>query len=176
MRKLLLLSTVLGIGVAASVMPAEAKKTNLTKMTCEEFLGLSEDVQPRAVAWLDGYSKSGKLKEEDVGEVDVDRQMAVLVVACKEDPKKTLWDKISAHLPAGMHKAKPTKMTCQEYVDMQQTDRPELVYWADGYNRRAKVKEGAVDEVDLERDVAVIYEDCQQAPKESLWAKLKKHL
>ena len=26
------------------------------------------------------------------------------------------------------------------------------------------------------RDVAVVYEDCKQAPKESLWAKIKKHV
>ena len=81
------------IGVSG-VTAAEAKKVASAKMTCEEFLGLSDDVKPEAVAYLDGYSKGGKLKEEDIGEVDVDREVAVLVVACKEEPKKTLWDKI----------------------------------------------------------------------------------
>ena len=175
MTRTLLLLPVLAIGLTLSPAPAAAKKANLPKMTCEEFLGLSEDVQPRAVAWLDGYSKGGTLKEQDIGEVDVDRQMAVLVVACKEDPKKTLWDKVRAHLPGGK-KVKPTKMTCQEYVDLEQSVRPELVYWADGYAKGTKVKEDDVGEVDLERDVAVVYEDCKQAPKESLWAKIKKHV
>jgi len=50
------------------------------------------------------------------------------------------------------------------------------VYWADGYEKGTKVKENDVGEVDLERDVAVVYEDCKQAPKESLWAKIKKHV
>jgi hypothetical protein len=57
---------------------------------------------------------------------------------------------------------------------MDQTDRPELAYWAAGYSKG--VKEEVDGEVDLERDVAVVYEECRQAPKESLWAKMKKHL
>jgi len=175
-RRALVLGVGAFVGVMLGVEPADAKKVKPTKMTCEEFLALSEDVQPRAVAWLDGYSKAGKLKEEDVGEVDVDRQMAVLVVSCKEDPKKTLWDKIRDRIPVGRKKAKPVKMTCQEYVDAEQTVRPELVYWADGYNRATKVSESEVGEVDLERDVVVVYEECKQVPKESFWARVKKHL
>lgn len=132
-------------------------------------------MQPRAVAWLDGYSKGGKLKDEDVAEIDVDRQMAVLVVACKEEPKKTLWDKMRSHLPGGK-KVKPVKMTCQEFVDLDETDRPELVYWIDGYNKAKRVQEGAAGEVDLQRDVGVVVVDCKQAPKESLWTRIKKHL
>jgi len=29
--------------------------------------------------------------------------------------------------------------------------------------------------VDLERDVVIVYEECKKAPKESVWAKIKKH-
>ena len=132
--------------------------------------------EPAAVAYLDGYSKAGKLEEENIGEVDVDREVAVLVVACKQEPKKTLWDKIRDHLPGGKRKVKPTKMTCQEFVDLDQTVRPEAVYWAEGYDKAKKAKADELGEVDLERDVAVIYEECKQAPSESVWAKIKKHL
>ena len=162
--------------LAASVPPADAKTVKPTKMTCEEFLALGDSVKPAAVAYLDGYSKAGKLKDEDIGEVDVDREVAVLVVACKEDPKKTLWDKIRDHLPGGKRKIKPTKMTCQEFVDLDERVRPEAVYWAEGYNKATKVKTDEVGEVDLERDVAVVYEECKPAPKESFWSKIKKHV
>ncbi len=173
--KIALLLPALALGSAACSTTGHANKTDPVKMTCQDFLGLSEDVQPRAVAWLDGYSKGGKLKEQDIGEIDVDRQTAVLVVACKEDPKENFWDKIRAHLPGGSTHVKPTKMTCQDFVDIKQTIRPEVVYWADGYNRATKVQQGVATEVDLDRDVAVVYEECKQAPKESFWAKMKQH-
>ena len=57
----LLVAIAMGFAVAGS---AEAKKHNLPKMTCEEFLALGDSLQPRAVAWLDGYSKGGKLKDK----------------------------------------------------------------------------------------------------------------
>jgi acid stress chaperone HdeA len=169
----MLLAVVIGVAGAAGV--AQAKKHNLPKMTCEEFLALGEDLQPRAVAWLDGYSKGGKLKEEDVGEVDVDRQVEVLVVSCKEDPKKTLWDKIQEKLPGGSKRVKPVKMTCEDFVALSETERPELYYFAKGYNRASKTKEDVSGEVDLEKDTAVVYQECKQAPKESFWTKVKKH-
>ena len=150
-----------------------ARNVDLTKMTCAEFLTLGEDVQPRAVAWLDGYSKAGTLKAQDVGEVDIDRQMDVLVVACKQDPKPTFWDKVRAHLPGGSRKVKPTKMTCQEFMDLSETERPEVAYWLDGYNHG--VQQQVAVQVDLQRDVAVIVVECKPVPKESLWTKIKQH-
>jgi len=176
MSRASLLPAFLVIAPVARVPPADAKTVKPTKMTCEEFLALGDSVKPAAVAYLDGYSKAGKLEEENIGEVDVDREVAVLVVACKQEPKKTLWDKIRDHLPGGKRKVKPTKMTCQEFVDLDQTVRPEAVYWAEGYDKAKKAKADELGEVDLERDVAVIYEECKQAPSESVWAKIKKHL
>jgi hypothetical protein len=58
---------------------------------------------------------------------------------------------------------------------MSKTARPELYYFAKGYNRGSKVKENVSGEVDLEKDVAVVVQECKQAPKESFWARVKKH-
>jgi hypothetical protein len=170
-RKFALIST-LALAVAVNALPAAGKTVNPPKMTCEEFLALSDEVQPRAVAWLDGYSASGKLKEQDIAEVDVDRETETLVVLCKQDPKVTFWDKIKAHLPGGKKKVKPTKMTCDEYVALDDSIQPEAVYWAAGYE--AGVKKQAVDVVDLERDINVVEIECKQAPKEPFWSKVKK--
>jgi len=162
------------IAVATSALAPPADAASPPTMTCAEFLSLKESIQPRAVAWLDGYSAAGKLKEADIGEVDVDRQTADLVVVCKQDPKVTFWDKIRAHLPGGKKKVKPTKMTCEEFVALDDTVQPEAVYWAEGYNAALKAKEGVAAEVDLERDINVVVVECKQAPKESFWDKVKK--
>lgn len=169
-RSSLLVSAV-AIAIAALAPTAGAKTVNPPKMTCEEFLALGDDIQPRAVAWLDGYSAAGKLKEQDVGEVEIDRQTEDLVVVCKQDPKVTFWDKLKAKFPGGKKKIKPTKMTCDEFVAVDDTVKPEAVYWAAGYN--AGVKQDVVGQVDLERDINVVVVDCKQAPKEPFWTKVK---
>ena len=99
MRRTSLLGALLVAGLVSSVPSAEAKK-DLTKITCEEFLGLSEDVQPRAVAWLDGYSKAGKLKEEDIGEVDVDRRLVAANRAAYERIRGRGRDALPGQRPA----------------------------------------------------------------------------
>src|SRR5262245_39766521 len=170
-RSSLLMSAVL-IGLTASATIIEAKTVNPPKMTCADFLALGDSIQPRAVAWLDGYSAAGKLKEQDIGEIDVARETETLVVVCKQDPKVTFWDKIKAHLPRGKKKVKPTKMTCDEFVALDDTVKPEAVYWAQGYD--AGVRQDAAVQVDLEVDIGVVVVDCKQAPKESFWTKVKK--
>jgi len=86
MSRASLLPAFLVIAAVARVPPADAKTVKPTKMTCEEFLALGDSVKPAAVAYLDGYSKAGKLEEENIGEVDVDREVAGQAVAGMQDP------------------------------------------------------------------------------------------
>jgi len=166
------IALVLLAGLALAPAAASAKKVNAAKVTCEEFLAMRSDVQPRLVAYLDGRAKSGQ-KVEAVGEVDVQRDMSVLVVACQQEPKATIWDKVKAKLPVGKKKAKPVAMTCEEYVALDKESQPEVAYFLAGYHKNTEV--AAVDEVDLETDTAVVLVDCKPTPKASLWEKLKKH-
>jgi hypothetical protein len=156
-----------------SPMPAASaalSKLDPRRTTCAEFLSLSADVQPRVVAWMDGYSR-GRLEAQDVGVLDVDRQTDTLVVACQESPKVTFWDKVRAHLPGGSKQVKPADMTCEEFANLSQTQRPEVAYFVDGYNHG--VKEEDVGVVDFKRDVNTIVVACQPTPKESVWTKIK---
>jgi hypothetical protein len=149
---------------------ANAAKKDATKMTCEEFASQSPEGQARVTAFLDGYSKRGK-KVEDIETVDVQRELDVLVVSCQQDPKATVWDKIKAHMPGGKKKVKPVAMTCEEFMALGSSVQPEVAYWLDGYNRKADVS--ASGEVDLERDTAVLVQECKPTPKESLWKRIK---
>ncbi len=158
--------------LAVAIVTPAAAKSNPPKMTCEEFASLSEEIRPRAVAWMEGYSK-GKLAEKAVGEIDVDRQTATLVEVCVETPKESFWDKVKSHLPRGKKKVKPVDMNCEEFISLDETVRPEVVYWLHGYDAATKTNEDVVGEVDLERDVNVLVIDCKEAPRESLWGKIK---
>lgn len=153
---------------------AGAKK-NAPKMTCEEFAAQTPEGQTRIAAFLDGYSKRGT-KEDALADVEVDRVLDTLVVSCKQDPKATLWDKLKAHMPGGKKKVKPVKMTCEEFLALGSSEQPEVAYWLDGYNRKTGTDAQAMGEVDLERDVAILVQECKPAPKASLWSRIKAKL
>jgi hypothetical protein len=146
-----------------------------TKITCAEFVAESPEGRVRTTAFLDGYSKKG-VAEDAIGEVDVQRELDVTVIDCKENPKATLWERFKSHLPGGKLKVKPVKMTCEEFMALGKDVQPEVVYWLDGYNRKTKTDVSMAGQVDLERDTMVLVELCKPAPKESLWSRIKAKL
>ena len=173
MKRLSVLVLVLVALVAGFALPAAAGKKNAPKMTCEEFAAQTPEAQTRVAAFLDGYSKGGK-KFADDSEVDVDRELDMLVVSCTQEPKATLWDKIKAHMPGGKKKVKPVKMTCEEFLALDSDVQPEVAYWLAGYDAASKTDVDDSGEVDLETDTAVLVQECKPAPKASLWEKIKK--
>jgi acid stress chaperone HdeA len=67
------------------------KSVAATKIVCEDFLVLSEQRQA-AVAWyVEGFSRNGKVEDEEVGYAELDRPVADLVEACKKQPKATVF-------------------------------------------------------------------------------------
>jgi hypothetical protein len=151
---------------------AEAKKQDATKMTCQEFASHSTDQQLRVAAFLDGYSKRGKPVEE-VADVAVERDLDVLIVACHQDPKATVWDKLKAKLPGGKRKVKPVAMTCEEYLGLESDNQAEVAYWLEGYNRKAGATVEGEASIDVEHDTAVLVEECKPTPKGSVWERIK---
>lgn len=152
---------------------AWAKKADPTKMTCDEYLSMSESEQPAAAAFLEGWSK-GK-KHVDVGEVGLDRDVTTLIVSCKETPKESLWRRFEKHVPVLKKHVKPIEMKCEDFVGLESDVQPELYYYLDGYDRATRTQTDIAGEVDLEQDYATFIQVCKQAPKESFWTKLKAH-
>ena len=91
MKRILVL--VLVALVAGFALPA-AKRKNAPKMTCEEFLSLSSDVQPEVAYWLAGYNAASKTDVAAAGELDLETDTAVLLEECKPTPKASVWEKI----------------------------------------------------------------------------------
>lgn len=151
-------------------------KVNPRTMTCEEFVALNADARPHIVAWVDGYVTAGTTGVEDVGAVAVQRDVGVLVLACREEPKASLWNEITADLTGtGKATVKPTKITCEQWTALDDSVQPDVVYWLDGYSRGRRKEEGVL-EIDTERDILVIVDVCKPAPKESLWDRVRKNL
>jgi HdeA/HdeB family len=71
---------------------------------------------------------------------------------------------------------KPAKMTCEEYVMLDDIVKPKVVYWAEGFNKKGKAEDAVVDIAATDKLVPILVDECQEAPKASFWEKIKKHL
>jgi HdeA/HdeB family len=65
------------------------------------------------------------------------------------------------------------KMTCEDFVGLQDSFKPDAVYWAIAYGEDGKPESAGVSVEGIERMVQVIVEACQTTPKQSFWQKVK---
>jgi len=65
------------------------------------------------------------------------------------------------------------KMTCEEFLVLEDTFRPKVVYWAAAYGKGGKPEAAVLDVEGTEKVVPIIVEECKKAPKASFWQKLK---
>ena len=70
---------------------------------------------------------------------------------------------------------KPAKMTCEEYVMLDDVVKPKVVYWAEGFNKKGKAEDAVVDIAATDKLVPILVDECQETPKASFWEKIKKH-
>jgi acid stress chaperone HdeA len=73
-----------------------AAKKPLAKMTCEDFVGLDETLQPKAVYWAVAYGKHGKPDAEAVDVEGIETVIPFVVQECKKAPKESFWQKVEA--------------------------------------------------------------------------------
>jgi len=65
------------------------------------------------------------------------------------------------------------KMTCEDFLALDEVVQPKAVYWAVAYGQGGKPEAAVLDVDATERLVPVIIEECKKAPKESFWQKVK---
>lgn len=70
---------------------------------------------------------------------------------------------------------KPAKMTCEEFVALDDVVKPKVVYWAEGFNRKGKPVDAIVDIDATDKLVPMLVDECQKTPKASFWQKITKH-
>ena len=65
------------------------------------------------------------------------------------------------------------KMTCDDFLGIEESFKPKVVYWAVAYGKGGKPESAGVDIEGTEKIIPAIIEVCKKAPKESFWQKLK---
>ena len=73
-----------------------AAKKPFAKMTCEDFVGLDETFQPKAIYWAVAYGKNGQPEAELVDVQGVERAVPFVVEECRKAPKESFWQKVKA--------------------------------------------------------------------------------
>jgi HdeA/HdeB family protein len=85
--------------------------------------------------------------------------------AAKEEAPKT----DSVNKPLG-------KLTCEDFIGIDDVIKPQYVIAAVAYTKGGVAEDAVIDVVDTETLVPFLIEECQKAPKESFWDKLKSKL
>jgi len=73
------------------------------------------------------------------------------------------------------HKTKPTTMTCEEFLTLDDSVQPGVVYWSEGFNKKDQADEAIFDIDSTDELVPVIITECQKTPKASFWQKIKNY-
>ncbi|MDD5322586.1 MAG: HdeA/HdeB family chaperone [Methylococcales bacterium] len=68
------------------------------------------------------------------------------------------------------------KLTCEDFIGIDDVIKPQYVIAAVAYTKGGKAKNAVIEVVDTDTLVPFLVEECQKAPKESFWAKLKSKL
>ena len=68
------------------------------------------------------------------------------------------------------------KLTCEDFIAVEDIIKPQYVIAGNAYTKGGKAKNAVIEIIDTETLVPILVEECQKAPKESFWAKLKSKL
>jgi acid stress chaperone HdeA len=67
-------------------------------------------------------------------------------------------------------------MTCSEFITYNETSKPKLVYWAEGFNKEGDATVAEMDIHATDRLVPTLTDDCRQTPKAKLGDQIRKRL
>ncbi len=65
------------------------------------------------------------------------------------------------------------KMTCEDFLALDETVQPNLVYFAAAYAKGGEPEAAMLDVEGTEKITPILIEDCKTEPKESFWKKVK---
>jgi hypothetical protein len=69
---------------------------------------------------------------------------------------------------------KPAKMTCEEFLRLDDIVKPKVVYWVEGFDKKGKPDEVVFDVENTDNYYPTVVKECTQAPKTSLLNTVRK--
>lgn len=82
-----------GLSFYASSLAAETKKPT-SKWTCEEFLAVDDQFQPKVIYWSSAQTKAGKPLGSTVDIQGAEKVIPMVIDDCKKAPKESFWSKL----------------------------------------------------------------------------------
>lgn len=79
--------------VFATSVQADAKKP-MSKWTCDEFLAVDDQFQPKVIYWSSAQSKSGKPGASIVDIEGTEKVVPMVIDDCKKAPQESFWGKL----------------------------------------------------------------------------------
>jgi len=65
------------------------------------------------------------------------------------------------------------KMTCADFLGIEDNFKPKVVYWAVARGQGGKPESAGVNVAGIEKMIPVVVDACKNAPKDSFWEKIK---
>ena len=84
---------------------AETKKPT-SKWTCEDFLAVDDQFQPKVIYWSSAQSKKGKPLATDVDIEGTERVIPMVIDDCKKAPQRVLLEQAQGRLEKGRDRRK----------------------------------------------------------------------
>ncbi len=69
--------------------------------------------------------------------------------------------------------SKPAKITCEDFLTLDEVVKPKLVYWANGYNWWGSREDPYLDVEETDRLVPMVVQECVKAPTSTFVSKVK---
>jgi len=82
-----------GLSFYATSLAAETKKPT-AKWTCEEFLAVDEQFQPKVIYWSSAQTKAGKALGSAVDIEGAEKVVPMVIDDCKKAPQESFWNKL----------------------------------------------------------------------------------
>jgi acid stress chaperone HdeA len=70
-------------------------------------------------------------------------------------------------------KVKPSKITCEEFVVLDETVKPQVIYFIEGATRKGKMEDAVISVDEISNPVLWVLDECRKTPKATVWQKVE---